>query len=236
MTQAFSNELITQLQNNRWFSVLPQHLQSYILQHAQLKQYQKDEALFHFGDPFTGIFGLLSGSVQLSYNDQDGAHAVTAIVEPIMWMGEISLIDEQPRSHDAICMQKSIVLHLNHRMIDHILERYPKFWFHIAQLTSQKLRLLFSELISIQTQSLKRRIAHRLWMILNGYGNHICIHQAFVHISQEQLANMLFCARQSVNQELRHLEDEHIIKVHFKKIEILDVIRLEQLAKNILQV
>ncbi len=88
------------------------------------------------------MYAVLNGAIRLGYIDIQGKEAVAAIAEPIMWFGEISLVDQLPRSHDAIALQKTTVLHWP-RSIQHLLNEQPQFWFHIAQLTSQKLRLHF---------------------------------------------------------------------------------------------
>ena len=219
------------LNKNKWFNALPDDVKSIILVEGEIVTQTKGTYIFRTGDPFNGIYAVLDGAVQLSYVDHHGNQAVAAIADPIMWFGEISLVDSQPRTHDAICVKKSTILYLNTEMLVQLFERYPKFWFHIAQLTSHKLRMLCAELISIQTQPLQQRLTHRLWLILNGYGNHRQIDNLTISITQEQLASMLFCARQSINQELQHLEKENIIRLAFKKIEILDLARLKQLAE-----
>jgi CRP/FNR family transcriptional regulator, cyclic AMP receptor protein len=218
------------LHNNKWFNCLPEEIRDTVLKEAEIIQFAKDDYIFRSSDLFNGIYAVLEGSVQLSYVDTHGNQAVAAIADPVMWFGEISLVDSQPRTHDAICVKKSTILFLNKHMLDTLFKHYPKFWFHIAQLTSHKLRMLCAELISIQTQSLQQRLTHRLWFILNGYGNHRQIENLTISITQEQLASMLFCARQSINLELQHLEKENIIRLAFKKIEILDLARLKQLA------
>lgn len=95
-----------QLLNNNWFAKLPQAYQQYIVQHAKYIEVAKDQAVFHSGDLFDGIYAVLNGAVRLGHVDIEGKEAVAAIAEPIMWFGEISLIDQQPRSHDAIAIQK----------------------------------------------------------------------------------------------------------------------------------
>jgi len=135
-----------------------------------------------------------------------------------------------PRSHDAIPTRKSTILQLPAHAIQQLLEQYPEFWYHIAQLTSQKLRYAFMELISLQTQNLSQRLAQRLIYMLNGYGNHLEIQQRTIQISQEQLAQLLMCSRQSINQELQQLEKMNVLKVAFKKIDILDLQQLHQIA------
>lgn len=218
------------LNNNLWYSQLEPSFQQFILEHSHMLEVQKDQSIFLSGDTFNGLYAVLEGAVRLGYIDIQGKEAVAAIAEPIMWFGEISLVDQQPRSHDAIAVQKSVILHLPSANLQLLLQQHPQFWFHIAQLTSQKLRFAFLELISFQTQNIKQRLAQRLLFILNGYGNHLSIEQNSIHLSQEQLAQMLVCSRQTVNQELQELEKQGVLKVAFRKIEILDFNLLHQIA------
>ncbi|WP_155858169.1 Crp/Fnr family transcriptional regulator [Acinetobacter sp. SFB] len=221
---------IAHLEQNAWFSQLPSVFKEFIAEHAVQQYFAKEQAIFHSGDSFNGIYAVLEGAVRLGYIDIQGKESVAAIVEPIMWFGEISLVDVQPRSHDAIAIQKSMILHIPSTAIQKLLDEHPVFWYHIAQLTSQKLRFAFLELIAIQTQSLTQRLAQRLMFILNGYGNHLVIETNTIHLSQEQLAQMLTCSRQTVNQELQALEKQSILRLSFRKIEILDLAELHRIA------
>ena len=223
-------EDLQQLANNRWYSELPTPFQQSIVQHARVQHYEKDQAIFYSGDRFDGIYAVLEGAVRLGYVDIEGTESIAAIVEPIMWFGEISLIDQQPRSHDAIAIRTARILHIPDAAIHTLLAVQPKFWFHIAQLTSQKLRMAFLELISIQTRTIRQRLALRLMLILHGYGNHILIEKNVIQLSQEQLAQMLTCSRQTINQELQALEKLGVLKLAFKKIEIIDQEQLHRLA------
>lgn len=67
---------------------------------------RKNSYVFHAQDEFDGIYTVLEGSISLGYVDVNGNEALSAIAEPIMWFGEISLIDHEPRSHDAIALKK----------------------------------------------------------------------------------------------------------------------------------
>jgi CRP-like cAMP-binding protein len=221
---------IKHLEQNIWFAQLPAVFKDFIVNCAVQQRFDKEQSIFRSGDIFNGIYAILEGAVRLGYIDIHGKAAVAAIVEPVMWFGEISLVDAQPRSHDAIATQKSLILHIPSTALQSLLQQHPVFWYHIAQLTSQKLRFAFLELISIQTQSISQRLAQRLMFILNGYGNHLSIEKNVIHLSQEQLAQMLTCSRQTINQELQALEQQNILCVSFKKIEILDVAKLHRIA------
>ncbi|KAF1024367.1 MAG: CRP-like cAMP-activated global transcriptional regulator [Acinetobacter bereziniae] len=220
------------LSKNVWYAQLPVQFQQFIQQHSNYHSYERDQAIFRSGDIFNGIYAVLDGRIRLGYIDIEGNESVAAIVEPIMWFGEISLVDQQPRSHDAIAVGKCVILHIPSLVINTFLAEYPKYWFHIAQLTSQKLRFAFLELISIQTQHIQQRLAQRLMFILNGYGNHAHIEKNTIHLSQDQLALMLKCSRQTINQELHLLEQQGILKIAFKRIEILNINQLYTIAHS----
>ncbi|MDN5512195.1 Crp/Fnr family transcriptional regulator [Acinetobacter sp.] len=221
---------IDHLEQNVWFTQLPVLFKDFIVNSAVQQYFDKEQTIFHAGDPFNGIYAVLEGAVRLGYIDIHGKAAVAAIVEPIMWFGEISLVDAKPRSHDAITTQKSLILHIPSTALQLLLQQHPVFWYHIAQLTSQKLRFAFLELISIQTQNMTQRLAQRLLFILNGYGNHLSIEKNVIHLSQEQLAQMLTCSRQTINQELQALEQQNILRLSFKKIEILNLAELHRIG------
>lgn len=221
------------LNKNIWYAQLPTLFQQFIQQHSNYQTFERDQAIFRSGDTFNGIYAVLDGRVRLGYINIEGNESVAAIVEPIMWFGEISLVDQQPRSHDAIAVGKCVILHIPNLIMNDFLAQHPQYWFHIAQLTSQKLRFAFLELISIQTQHIQQRLAQRLMFILNGYGNHAYIEKNTIHLSQDQLALMLKCSRQTINQELHLLEQQGILKIAFKKIEILDINQLHAIAHSI---
>ncbi len=212
--------------------MLPETFQKFILEYGKQITFEKNSYVFHAQDEFDGIYTVLEGSISLGYVDVNGNEALSAIAEPIMWFGEISLIDHEPRSHDAIALKKSTVLHIPAKPLNDLLKDNPYYWYYFARLTSQKLRYVFLEQIAIQTRSLSQRLAQRLLFILEGYGNHLIVQERQIHISQDQLANMLTVSRQTINHELNLLEKQNIIKISFRKIEILDIEKLNLIAKS----
>lgn len=221
---------IQHLKENLWFCHLAEPFQNFIIEHGKKYSVEKNAAVFHAQDRFDGVYGVLEGSISLGYIDVNGNEAIAAIAEPIMWFGEISLIDQQPRSHDAIALKKSVVLQIPAQALNDFLLKNPYYWYYFALLTSQKLRYVFLEQIAIQTQSISQRLAQRLLFILEGYGNRSTIQDFNIQISQDQLANMLTVSRQTINHELNQFEKQGVIQLGFKKITVIDLDRLRQFA------
>jgi CRP-like cAMP-binding protein len=160
---------------------------------------------------------VLEGSISLGYVDVNGNEALSAIAEPIMWFGEISLIDHEPRSR-CDCFEKSTVLHIPAKPLNELLKGQSILLVLFCTFNQSKLRYVFLEQIAIQTRSISQRLAQRLLFILEGYGNHILIQDHQIHISQEQLANMLTTSRQTINHELNLLENRILLKLLLEKL------------------
>ena len=116
-----NSDQIKRLENNVWYSNLPSKFQNFILENTHLLEYSKDQMIFHYGDQFDGIYAVLEGAIQLGYSDAEGREAVVAIADPIMWFGEISLVDQQVRSHNAIALQKSMLMKIDAQSIQQLL-------------------------------------------------------------------------------------------------------------------
>jgi CRP-like cAMP-binding protein len=70
------------------------------------------------------------------------------------------------------------------------------------------------------------RVARRLALMAEGYGEWADRSQRVVKVRQEVLAAMVSSSRQSINQVLKELEAKGLIKVAYGEIEILDLARL----------
>ncbi|MBC3258240.1 Crp/Fnr family transcriptional regulator [Pseudomonas paralactis] len=211
-----------QLARGQWFKHLPPDLQRSLLGAARLRVLTAGQFLFKRGDPPCGLYAVLEGAVRISAVNAQGKEAVLSLVETPHWFGEICLFDNLPRTHDALATGACTLLQVPQAAILAILEQHPVFWRDMALLMSQKLRL---SLINIEQTSLmpaSRRLAHRLLMIAQGYGE---VEQArrVLQLPQEDLAAMLGLSRQTINSLLKALEQQGIIGLSYGAIEILDL-------------
>lgn len=149
---------------------------------------------------------VLEGSISLGYIDVNGNEVIAAIAEPIMWFGEISLIDQQPRSWCYCTQEKCCFYKFQHNHLKHFYCKIPITGITFALLTSQKLRYVFLELNCNSDQSINQRLAQRLLFILEALWQSLLYPRFSIFKFQDQLANMLTISRQTVNQELNLFE------------------------------
>lgn len=209
------------LQSDDWFASCPPPLQQALLSMAVVRRLEAGEALFTRGSPASGMYCMIAGAVHIGAHDSDGRAAVLAYLEPYQWFGEISVIDGQPRTHDAIADLPGEVLVIPGAGLEQWLESHPQYWRDVARLTCRKLRVSFAVLEELAQLPLEERVLRRLRLLAQGYGSRDIARQR-IRVGQEVLARMLGISRQSVNQALRQLAAKGLVRLHYGEIELLD--------------
>lgn len=224
-----TDTLRQQLNAGHWFSHLPEPLQHDLLSQASVRQLNAGQPLFRRGDPPCGLYAVLDGAIRVGAVSRNGKEALLTLVEPPYWFGEISLFDGQPRTHDAYAEGPTRLLQVPQTALQDLLEQQPHYWREFALLMSQKLRLAFIALEEMSLLPAAPRLARRLLLITEGYGE--TGPRRVIHLAQEQLALMLALSRQTTNQILKELEARGALRLTYGEIEILDLDCLRQVAQ-----
>ena len=219
-----------QLREGHWFSALPQALQTALLPRASVLRLAPGQRLFRRGDAPSGLYAVVEGAMRVGAVAANGKEALLTLVEPPYWFGEISLFDGQPRTHDAFAEGASTLLWVRQAELLSLLEQHPAYWRDFALLMSQKLRLAFNALEEISLLPAAPRLARRLLLMAQNYGEGEPRH--VLHLAQEQLALMLALSRQTTNQILKELEAQGILRLTYGEIELLDLPRLQAAARQ----
>lgn len=220
------------LLNGHWFSGLPTSLQDSLLGAAQVRRLDAGQRLFSRGDKPCGLYAVAEGAIRIGAVAQSGKEALLTLVEPPYWFGEISLFDGQPRTHDAYAEGVTVLLQVPQASLLALLDREPRHWRDFALLMSQKLRLAFIALEEMSLFPAAPRLARRLLMIAEGYGDASGPRRT-LQLAQEQLAQMLAISRQTTNQILKDLEAQGIVRLGYGEIEIVDLDGLRQAATQV---
>ncbi|MFW9270387.1 Crp/Fnr family transcriptional regulator [Pseudomonas sp. NR3] len=221
----------THLLTGHWYSHLPAELQNSLLEMSRVRRLPPGQRLFKRGDAPCGLYAVLEGAVRIGAVSEQGKEALLSVVEAPHWFGEICLFDGQPRTHDAVAVGQCSLLYLPQAALLAFLEEQPVYWRHLALLMSHKLRLTFINLEHLSLMPAPARLAHRLLMIAEGYGE-IEPARRVLQLPQEQLALMLSLSRQTTNQILKDLQAQGILHLGYGEIEIVDIERLRALTTN----
>lgn len=213
------------LRAGRWFGGLDPAFRHALLHGASIKKLAKEATLFVRGDASNGMYAIVDGSVRISGSTPAGAEVVLVILESPMWFGENSILDSLPRGQDAIACEATTLVHVAQSSLVQILEQEPLFWRDLGVLVTARLRLVFTAMEDAG-QPIAVRLARRLVLSAERYGDWQGRSSRQVGLKQAQLATMLSSSRQTVNQILKRFEAQGLIQLAYGRVEILDLDRL----------
>lgn len=217
--------LLPALQTHQWFASCPSEFQQALVNLSRLVHLSPGESLFARGDNAEALCCVVAGALLLgSVSPGDGRHRLMLYAEPYHWFGEIALLDELPRSQDAVADTASTVLVVPRPRLEAWLAQHPRYWRDLARLACGKLRLVLSAMEDQVTLTVEEQLARRLLLAATNFAQ-LAPEQARrrVRMPQDYLARMLGVSRQTVNKALRALERERVLVLHYAEIEIVDV-------------
>lgn len=218
---------------NPWFAALPLADRREMLAACERMRLAPGEMLFRQGDAVSadsgGFYGVLAGAIKASSLREDGKEAILVVLETGNWFGEISLLDRQPRTHDATALADSELLALPGRAFDRLMKR-PAFAQALCRMLAARVRSLYGMVEDATLRSTRARVARRLLLLARGDATQARELRPHVPVSQEALAMMLGVSRQTLSKELQGLVREGAIHLGYGRIEIASAARLEELG------
>jgi len=213
-------------EKNDWFDGRSLPFKHAMLGLGRTVSFQAGQFIFRRGDPNCGVYVVLSGAVKVSGIAENGKESILTVLETAEWFGELALFDGQHRTHDAQADQGTTLLHIPYAALEDVLNDQPQFWKDFGLLMSQKLRAVFVLLEDTALLSVSERLVKRLQLIVESSAT-VGEASAVLNLDQSSLASMLACSRQTVNQVLKHLEQEGLLVVSYGEIQIPNVQRLK---------
>jgi CRP/FNR family cyclic AMP-dependent transcriptional regulator len=134
------------LQRVSLFNGISRRAFGHLFQALVVRSYAPGEILFHEGDIGRALFILESGRVEVSRQTPEGGTLQIAILNPGDYFGEMSLLDERPRSATAAAMEP-VRAHLLYKtelekLIKHVPHVGAAIMTHLGMLLAARLRAM----------------------------------------------------------------------------------------------
>ena len=197
------------------FSELEDNALRDLAQQCQRRQFKKNEAIFHQGDPGHTMYIVCAGRVNVQNDNGDGQTVFIARRGPGDYFGEMALIDGKPRMVDVITAEPTELLTLHQDAFIRCIEERPRIALKVMAMLADRLREAADHLGNLQEKDVLGRVARVLCERLRagsapepGGGLRIT-----TNVTQKQLAAEVGATRESVNRALSNLKDTKIIRM-----------------------
>jgi CRP-like cAMP-binding protein len=163
---------------------------------------------------------------------REGRELFLDFYRPGRWFGESATLGRFPRRYDVDAVDDVTLLHVPTTAIEELLADHNELARALLTLEAQRIDMLFSVLDQFFTQSIDQRLAQRLLLMSAYYGTNTDRGVVIdLNLTQDVLAKLIGATRQRVNQIVRRWESEGIIEQRYGRIVLLDMARLEDLAR-----
>jgi CRP/FNR family cyclic AMP-dependent transcriptional regulator len=203
-----------------------------LLEATTTKRLEAKETLFHKGDTGNQLYGVLSGRLKVLATSSEGKEVVFSLSGPGDVIGEVALMDSEPRSATVAALEPSELLTLHRRDLLPFLERHPKVAIHMASVMAQRVRALSQHTEEAQFMPLHSRMAKKLLRLSEVYGKESADGGVDIDIrlSQQDLADLVGTTRESVNKQLRTWEEQGLVRLKRARIAVLDEDALSEIS------
>ena len=194
--------------------------------------FREGEHLFREGDAFNAIAAVRAGTVKTYVTDASGREQVQGFFLPGEVIG-LNAISQARYPCNAVALDSVMLCRFSFPTMAALATRMPGLQQQLFRLLSQdigKAALLAGnysadERMAAFLISLSRRYAAR------GFS----ANRFLLTMSRTDIANYLRLAAESVSRVFRRFQDEGLIRVDRREIELLGRVRLEELAQSVLR-
>ncbi|MBW8009974.1 MAG: cyclic nucleotide-binding domain-containing protein [Chloroflexi bacterium] len=135
-----SKKIIKALKHSSWFQSLPDEVLKDLATKVISYELDKDEVLIRKNDKGDSVFYIYDGWVKIVAGDALGGEVVLNHLGPGEFVGELSLVDQKPRSASVVALSSIHALELKRDDFINILYENPEIALHIIANISSRMR------------------------------------------------------------------------------------------------
>lgn len=176
--------------------------------------YHRGQLIFQEGESGDSLFVVLKGRVKVCLYDEEGREYVLDVIGKDGFFGELALIDDLPRSANAIAMETSDLLVVRRSDFVKLLMENPSISVNILRVLAGRLRVADERIKWLAFLNVEGRILKYLLEVGARLGirmkDYVIIERG---PSQIEIANSCGCSRETVSRMVASLVKKGVISV-----------------------
>jgi CRP/FNR family cyclic AMP-dependent transcriptional regulator len=221
-------ELAVLLPNGSVFAECDEKQLADLLAVGTVQATKANEEILRQGDEGTSLVLILDGVVRISMVTPNGREIILDYAEAGAVLGEIAVLDGEPRTASAIAMWPGRLLRLSRTAFEGFIERHPKVAIRLLREMARRLRETDVTIESDRAFTTGPRLARYLNRLTNQkvHGTRLTR-----DLSQSELGSFVGISRENINRQLAAWATEGVIELTQGKIRIIDPDYLTQIAE-----
>jgi CRP-like cAMP-binding protein len=209
-----------------WFSQRSRATRARLSAIAKLRTFAKDEMLYLAGDAPNGVFGLVSGSLNISFPRADGEDYTLHRAGAGFWLGDLALFSAGVRLVSVRAAEPSLMVHLPVHDLASLLNEDPSLYADFYALTYENFKTAFRIISNLAIASTEKRLADRLLMESETRGDA----EGWIPLSQPELAKLLAVSVPTLQRIMRRFVNAGLVRNKYARIQVMDRDALRRLC------
>jgi len=183
---------------------------------ARDRSYPRNSVILFEDEPGDALYVVVTGLVKVVLIGEDGREVILSVLKEGDFFGEMSLIDDQPRSAHVIAMEDSSLVVLRREDFQHRIREAPGVALGMLKAMSRRLREADEKIGGLVLLDVNGRVA-KLLLSMADENDGVQITRRVTH---HTIAQMVGSSRETVSRTMRDLADRGYIEVTRKVIAI----------------
>jgi CRP/FNR family cyclic AMP-dependent transcriptional regulator len=175
--------------------------------HLIERSYPKDAIIVEEGLAGDYMYVIRTGRVKVTKASDDGREKIMNLFDAGDFFGEMSLLDNEPRSASVTTLEPSLLLALSRRDFMEMLRSSPDLALSVIQELTRRLRDTGEQASSISFQRVQERTRGLFERIAREDGGPGSIRMTPV-LTHQQIADMIGTSRETVTRAIKRLKED----------------------------
>ena len=185
---------------------------------ARRHTFKKNTVIMPEGEPGECLYIIETGSVKVFVGDEDGRELVLYQEGPGSCIGDIALLDDEPRSASVITLEKTVAWSLSKQDFLLCVEQNPAMSLSIIRSLTRRLRDATGGIRSLALDNVYRRLADKLIELAVETEGELALQKRYSH---QDLGSMIGASREMVGKVITELVNGEYIELRDRKIHLL---------------
>jgi CRP-like cAMP-binding protein len=190
------------------FSLLTNDQAQSIADSVVKRRYRRGEIIVEHGRKSNALYILLTGRARVLTSDSRGREVILAVLQPGDYVGEMSLIDNEPHSATVRAEVQTDMLVLGRAEFARCLPENSSLSYAILRGLVQRLRNADRQIESLALLDVYGRVARSLLDMAEQEGDTLLIRNK---VSRQDMAKIVGASREMVSRVMKDLEERGVI-------------------------
>lgn len=201
-----------------FFSELDENALQLVLSKSRTLKFKKGVIVMSEGETGESLYLINSGRIKIFVSDEEGNEMTLFIEGPGSYIGEISLLDDAPRTASAVTIEKTEVISISKKAFIELITENPDIAFNIINALTQKLRRATDSIRSLALKNVYQRLVLKLLELADDENGRKVIASRYSHL---ELGKMIGASREMVGKVMAELTRGEYIEQRDKQLYLL---------------